>query len=162
MAMRQAEDRDEQKVLDDVREYGWHAVGIEEDATGPPFTYSIGFRETYGHPEVLVIGVDPHVGFGILANLADRIRDGDRFEPGRDYPGILENYPVRFCEVGQEFYHDYLGYARWFYEGDTFPALQCVLPDRDHHFPWDEGFSPGLQRRQPILNAAWAHLNREP
>ena len=104
--------------------------------------------------------MDPHVGFGILSNIATRVREGARFEPGGDYAGILEDYPVRFCAVGREFYHDYLGYARWFYQGDDFPTLQCLLPDRERRFPWEAGFSPGLQRRQPVLNGEWIHLHR--
>jgi hypothetical protein len=43
---------------------------------------------------------------------------------------------------------EFFGYARWFYEGDSFPMLQCVWPDGNHNYPWDAEY--GAQT-QPVL-----------
>lgn len=32
-------------------------------------------------------------------------------------------------------YREYLGYARWFYDGDGFDVLQIVWPDKQASFP---------------------------
>jgi hypothetical protein len=156
----EAQDDDERKVLDDVRDYGWHAVGVEEDDEGPPFTYTVGLYHSFGHPEIIVLGVPPSIGFGILTNLADEIRIGREFAPGPDYAEILEAYAVRFIKVGQEFYHDYLGYDRWFYRREPFPVFQCVLPDREGRYPWDAECDAGLVASQPLLDARWIGLSQ--
>lgn len=153
-------DASERQVLDDVRRYGWHAIGVEEDEEGPPFTYTIGLYRTFEHPEVIVLGPEPHVGHGILANLARAVEAGSRFEVGGEYEDILAaEYSVRFLTVDRAYYHDYLGYARWFYEGDDFPAVQCLLPDHGGRFPWEEGFEPGMSGRQPVLAAGWESMS---
>src|SRR5947209_249261 len=42
-------------------------------------------------------------------------------------------------------------FARWFYEGDDFPALQCVWPDKAHQYPWHPDASEPFRQRQPVL-----------
>ena len=32
-----------------------------------------------------------------------------------------------------------MGYALWFYCEDEFPVFQCVNPDLNNRFPWDDG-----------------------
>ena len=48
-------------------------------------------------------------------------------------------------------YDPFLGYARWFYQGDEFPVLQCIWPDKEQNYPWSPEFSRGLMWRQPLL-----------
>ena len=52
----------------------------------------------------------------------------------------------------QRHYREYLGYARWFYRGDDFPALQCVWPDSGHRYPWHPDAGADFVRRQPVLS----------
>ena len=40
------QDDDERRVIEDVQQYGWHIVGVEDDQEGPGFAYSIGLYHT--------------------------------------------------------------------------------------------------------------------
>lgn len=40
MVRTRGDDDDEQRVIDDVRQYGWHVVVINADDEGPGFAYS--------------------------------------------------------------------------------------------------------------------------
>ena len=48
-------------------------------------------------------------------------------------------------------YHHFLGYANWFYQGEDYPALQCIWPDKNSRFPWDPEFKPDWLWAQPLL-----------
>jgi hypothetical protein len=65
--------------------------------------------------------------------------------------GYLEGYPVVFKEVRRERYRGVLGYGLWYYDGDAFPALQCVWPDKQGRFPWEAEFEERYRRMQPLL-----------
>lgn len=47
MVRTHASDADEQRVIDDVRKFGWHVIGIEEDAEGPGYAFSVGMHHFF-------------------------------------------------------------------------------------------------------------------
>jgi hypothetical protein len=143
------EDR-EKKLIADINEVGWHVIMIPEDDEGPSFAYSIGLFRTFGHPEVIVFGLDLEVMHQMINLIGEEVRRGRRFADGEAASGILEGYDVRFLRVARRRYPEHLGYARWFYEGDDFPALQCLWPDRQGRFPMDAGYPEPLRARQPV------------
>jgi hypothetical protein len=51
-----AKDEPERIVLNNIAEFGWHAVNIIEDNGCPPWTFTIGLYETYGFPELIILG----------------------------------------------------------------------------------------------------------
>ena len=53
--------------------------------------------------------------------------------------------------VAHRHYPEHFGYARWFYKGDDFPALQCLWPDKQGRFPSDADYSEPLRARQCLL-----------
>jgi hypothetical protein len=42
-------------------------------------------------------------------------------------------------------------YALWFYGEDEFPVFQCVCPDLNNRFPWNDGFDTTWRDRQALL-----------
>lgn len=46
----------EEKVLDDIAEYGWHATNVVEDDGHSPWTFTIGLYDTSRFPELMIIG----------------------------------------------------------------------------------------------------------
>ncbi|MNL71313.1 hypothetical protein D3C87_1964450 [compost metagenome] len=56
--------------------------------------------------------------------------------------------------VPQAQYRDYVGYARWYYEGNDFTLYQIVWPSRDGHFPWDTDAAAAYVAAQPLLGPA--------
>lgn len=144
-------DPGEQKVVDDVREYGWHVINVLAEGELPEFSYTIGLFQNYRHPEILVYGLPRDRAHPMVNELGGSIRDGQVFLAGRTYDEILRNHSCTFRIIPQAQYLKHLGWAMWFYEGGEFPALQLVYPDSGGRWPWQDGVAEGFRRRQPIL-----------
>lgn len=130
---------------ENIREHGWHCTGVFAGEGSPPFAYTAGLAETYGHPELIVAGLDPQTGHSLLAAAVKLIAGGDRMTDGCEREKIAAGFPVRFsaahgwlpqCTVTSALYgHD--------------PALlQLVWPDVRGRFPGDPGCEPGVFRVQ--------------
>ena len=96
----------------------------------------------------------------LLNDLADAVREGHAFASGDVSDRFLDAYDVTFRTVPERQYDAYLGWANWFNDGHGFPALQMIYPDRERHWPWDDGVAEGFRRNQPVLESepipAWA------
>jgi hypothetical protein len=152
MVRTQGNDEVEQRVIDDVQRVGWHLIGIENDSEGPGFVNSIGLYHTFQQPEIIIFGLNSIATMSqIINNIGDEMRNGAGFEDWYESDQILEGNSCMFRNVERDIYPEYLGHAMWFYEGPDFPALQCVWPDRNGHYPWEAGFPSELNERQPVL-----------
>ena len=145
------EDDRERKLVSDIEEFGWHVVLIPEDGEGPAFAYSVGLYKTFGHPELIVFGIDLRVMHLTINLVGQELRRGRHFSEGESVPDILNNSGTLFLKVARRHYQEYLACARWFYKGDDFPALQCLWPDTQGRFPTDPDFPESLRPRQPLL-----------
>lgn len=146
-----AEDDSDRKLLADIDRIGWHVVGIEEDDEGPPYAFSVGLFHTFEHPEIIIFGLNHEVAANLINNIGEQIRNGVRYIEGEESEHIVEGYAVAFRHVPKTSYRQLVGYARWFYRSDDFPALQCIWPDPAGRFPWQEGYDHGFLSRQPLL-----------
>ncbi len=145
-------DDDERHVIEDVRQYGWHIVLIEDAPEGPAFAYSIGIWHTLKQPEIIIFGLGNTKTMGNIINVVgEEMRKGTKFEDWMESDQILDGYNCIFRQVDPAFYPDYVGYAMWFHRPDDFPVLQCVWPDREGRYPWHPEFSAELHARQPVL-----------
>ena len=88
---------------------------------------------------------------GCVNVIADEVSEGRQFLAGTKHEGILEGYPVRFFEVPKARYAEFLGSAMWAYEGDDFPAVQLVWPDKQGRWPWDPDARERFSTSQPVL-----------
>jgi|SRR5579864_2536632 len=145
----------DETIIRNVRKHGCHIVGIMADDYGPAYAFSIGLFVNYGHPEIVVFGLDGRDAAAIINDIRDRAANGRRYAAGEVSDDILTGYKVCFIDVPLERYNDYLGTAIWFYRTSPrpFPCLQLVWPDRGGRFPWQEKFEPALKRFQPLLNS---------
>lgn len=152
MVRTRGEDAGEQRVIDDIERYGWHIVGIEADDDGPGFAYSVGMFYTFGHPEVIILGLDSAEMMAQIINcVGEVVRNGMVFKDWYKTDQVLDGYPCMFRKFPTEAYPEYFGYAIWFYRPETFTALQCVWPDNKDRFPWEPGCDPVVRQRQPVL-----------
>ncbi|MFY9561320.1 MAG: DUF4262 domain-containing protein [Terriglobales bacterium] len=150
--LRQGElEPDEVKVIEDVETYGCHIVQVREEGGFPGWSYTIGFSDVLGCPELIVIGLKDSVAHSLLNECARRLQQGVRLQPGCRERELLSNVDCEFRDVEKRWLRQTMGYAVWFYDGDDFTALQCVYPDLDNHFPWDEDFDAKWRNRQPLL-----------
>lgn len=153
------DDASDERLIADVKRVGWHAVGVAEEADRPPFVYSVGLYLSFGHPELIVVGLRPNVGHALIADVVERLRAGSHVSWDTRYSDIVENFDVVFKVMDESKFREYLGYALWFYRSllpDSFPTLQLVWPDRSGSFPWEPGFDPALAERQPLLSRTCA------
>ncbi len=153
MVRAKGDDADEQRVIDDIREHGWHVVGVEADESGPAFAYSVGLQHSFDHPEIIVFGLNnAETMMYIINTIGDAVKNGSTFEDWHESDQILNGYSCMFRTIPVKAYPDYLGYANWFYRPSPFAVLQCFWPDKQHRFPWDRDCNPTVQQRQPILS----------
>ena len=145
-------DEERARIEKDIQSWGCHVIRVPEDDEGPGFAFSIGFHERFDHPEVIVTGLPLDLMHDIVNGIAEVLLEGKRYEVGQRYGEILDAYECAFVEVDRSFYYDFLGTARWYYGNDDFDVLQCVWPDRDGRYPWDDACAPGLVEAQPLLN----------
>jgi hypothetical protein len=151
MSEKIANDDAEQKTLDDIREYGLHIMNVFEDESGPGFAYTIGLFENYAHPEIIIVGLRESLAHILLNNMAFDIKEGKTYSAGTFHENVLDDFLCYFGEVPRGYFHDYVGWARWFYEGDNFPLLQCVYPTVLGKFPWEKDFPEDARWFCPML-----------
>jgi hypothetical protein len=135
----------------DIATYGWHVIKVHEDDKGPGFAFTIGLFRRFEHPELIVFGLPADTMHLMLNAAGAAVRDGRVYGVGRDYDDILEGYNCTFRPVPRSQYDEYLGSARGYYDGDDFPALQLVWPDRDHRYPWAAPSEAWIRTAQPVL-----------
>jgi hypothetical protein len=141
----------DQKLLDDVAEYGWHVMKVLDQPDTPGWAYSIGLHRTFDHPEVLIFGQDIDLMHSMINTIGDGLRAGNTFEVDGRYPDLIEAYWCTFRPVKSIWYDAFLGFATWFYGGAAYPVLQCFWPDFDGRFPWEPNFNKDLLWAQPLL-----------
>lgn len=148
-------DPSDQKLLDDVRSYGWHVISIAEDEAGPGFAFTVGLYARTKKPEILLMGVPPDASTRVLNSVGEYLMEGGDLIPNRRYPKFVDRCDVIFRYIARNHYRDYLGYARWFYgtAHANFPAMQCLWPDLEGIFPDDAAFAEKFRRLQPDLSS---------
>jgi len=144
-------DKDEQKALQDIEEFGCHVLQIMAEGNLPPFSYSIGIQKQTGKPELVVIGLKEPLARYLVNEYNSRVRGGEEFIPGQFYSGFLEGFDCTFEPVDSSHFEEYFGWGRWLYGGNTFEVLQLIYPTTTGQWPWSPDASPGFVSWQPIL-----------
>lgn len=148
-----AEDDADRKVISDIHQYGWHVVAIPPEADTPGWAFSIGVFKTLGWPEIIVFGLDQEVAHWLINEVGRRAKEERAtYAPGDQVSGLLEGVSCRFERVLGKWYVPFLGTALWYYFGPNFPVLQCIWPDHDGNYPWEEGFRKSWHWAQPLLS----------
>lgn len=166
-----ADDAAERKCIDDVHKYGVHILHVSDVSCGAQpdeacltepsgsltettaFSYTVGLWHTHGHPEVLIYGLKEDLRHTLLNNLNFEIQRGERFTSGLSSRDVLEGYTCYFEQLPIERHHDHLGWDRWFYEGDSFQAVQMLWPNVHGVYPWSDKASPEFRAMQPVLSS---------
>lgn len=150
--LRTPADQTDRKLLSDVEEFGWHVCLIPEDDEGPGFAFTVGLLYSYGHPELLAIGLSPAASHGLLSGAVERIKAGQELSEG-PVSDLAYGLDLYFAPIDEAHLRAYLGYALWFYKslGAPLPALQLVWPDAAGRFPWQSRHDPKLAALQPVL-----------
>ena len=161
------EDPGDEKVLADIREYGFHAIHVREgahpehaalEAAMPPhpvyeagFSYTVGLPYSHRHPELAIVGPAARRprAHDILWEVVHLIEDGRAYAAGDETDEVLRGYAVRFAPVSHERRKELLTFADWAARRKRFEALQILLPDKAGRFP-DAADYDGMP--QPLLD----------
>ena len=141
----------DKQLVNNIEIYGWHVIKVMEDEIGPGFGYSIGLFKTFGHPEIIIIGLELDLIHLLINNIGEDIRNGKTFQAGQYYPGIIESVNCFFTSVDKKHYAEYVSYAQWYYKDVEFPLLQCVYPIVKTIYPWQSDWPKEIKNQQPIL-----------
>jgi len=132
-----------QRIAANVGAHGWHCLHVLPNDEGQdPFSYSIGFAQSFAAPEVLVFGRSRESAHALLAECADLLRGGHMFVPGQEDSEVLSGgYKVVFRHLQAQHHAVYVGTACRYYGARPFSVLVMFLPDRNHLFPWQPGYT---------------------
>jgi len=144
----------DQKFLEIIDEHGWHVMNVvprAEDA-GHAWSYSTGLFYHYKHPEIIIFNEPTDLRHSMINSIGNRVKAGEKFEPGKGYADIVGNFDVQFRTMHPSHYWDWLNCACWFYDNDenSFPVLQCFYPDMQGKFPWEPGCEQWAIDQQPF------------
>ena len=149
-----AVDERDRKLLSDVKEIGWQVKGILAGKHTPPYAFSIGLYYTFGHPEILVMGLPHTVAHQLINVAAGHIARGRVFRARERTDELAVGLPCSFVPILIKHYQHYLGFGLWFYQNlkQPFPALQLVWPDKQGRLPWESGYDETFYRAQRLLD----------
>jgi hypothetical protein len=76
------------KVLEDIKRVGWHTLGVSPSPgeDGPHWAFSVGLYHTFGHPEVIVLGLPVRTCQELANVIGNHVKDGTRYRADNDYP----------------------------------------------------------------------------
>jgi Domain of unknown function (DUF4262) len=144
----------QQRIEADVASHGWHVSKVAEGGVNrPAFAYTIGLTVAFGHPEVVILGLDLDDMQWMLNHLGEQVRGGGEFSAQDEVGGLLEGRSCKLVAVDPKWYGEWLGQALEYYHSPEFVTLQCLWPDRAGRFPNDTDFDASLRSRQPLLSA---------
>ena len=118
----------------------------------PGYSYTIGFEQTFGFPEVLIVGLKPVHARGLAGLLADLLRGGTQVPVGELFRGLYDGeqraalLPIDVSALGEMF-----ASATTWYRDEPFRMVQLAWPDRSGWLPWESGFDPSLAGVQLVL-----------
>lgn len=130
----------------EIIEYGFvpQAVGGSDDQ--PSFLYTIGLTETWNHPELFVVALNPQQAYEIVTDFVERIDEGERFDTPAFVSDIL-TVPVAVRPLEQDAVDDNSGLAQDML-GRPISGVQVYWPDNAGLMPWEEGCDPGASSVQ--------------
>ena len=138
-----------------VETNGWCAepVSPTEDPPTPGYTYSIGFEDSYGHPDLVIFGLTPVAARGLLEMIATHLEAGGELPVGA-FVGLLDNdLPAAVLPIEMPEHAPLFPGAGDYYARDNFRIRQFIWPDRAGKLPWDEGYDDRLRMAQPVIAA---------
>ncbi len=138
-----------------VETNGWCAEPVlgSEDPPRPPYTFTCGFEDSWGHPEVVIFGLQPVAARGLLEMMAEYLDAGGELPVG-EFKGLLDNdLRSALLPIPLDDHLDLFEDLTAYHEGTNYRVRQFVWPDRAGMLPWDDGYDERLRLAQPIIGA---------
>jgi hypothetical protein len=148
-----------QSTLDNIEKHGWELMCVKGDDIAPGFSYTVGVYEATGQPEIIEVGLRKDTAHYALNEAARRMRAGELKINQREAE-IISNVDCVFRPIEDRWIQQLMYRAQWFYNDLPFPAVQCIYPDIENRFPWEEDFDSSWRPRQALLfdGAEWTRV----
>ena len=149
-------DAADQKFLKIIDDFGWHVMSVaprvNSDDEQEWFSYSTGLYRAFGHPEILLMGLNSELAIGLINDIGSEVKLGRKFKQktqcGEIFGGGVK---CQFRAVLPDNYGDYVLFSEWFYENSDFPVWQCFWPDKAGKYPWQKDCSRRVAKLQRLL-----------
>jgi hypothetical protein len=128
------------------------APRVEHESGDDLWSYSTGLYYHYRHPEIIIFNQPTNLRHSMINAIGERVKAGEKFEPGKGYSNIIGNFDVQFRPIHPSHYWDWLNFAYWFYDNDpnSFPVLQWFYPDMQGKFPLGARMQQWAIDQQPL------------
>jgi Domain of unknown function (DUF4262) len=91
--------------------WGWFVTKVGAGEFNPAFAYSIGLYEHFGHPEIILFGLDLEIMHRLINDAAKQIQHGHRYRENHKYGDLLNGYDCEFRALTSDHYDELLNYA---------------------------------------------------
>jgi hypothetical protein len=139
-------------IAQDIERVGWSCLTIHD--IDPPFAYTVGLMQSYGHPELIIFGRAEDDG-AILTGLVSSIRAGSRLDVPKEYD-LLKGFPIATRRVHETHHEQHLGFAMGFVRSigriGELEAIQVYVPDVDGRYPFQPNCALSVYKSQPRLD----------
>ena len=127
-------------IKENIEKYGWqYQYVFDHNGEKQDFSYSIGFEETFNHPEIMIFGLAKETMHSVLSDIAEDIKGGLIIEPNKRLSGILSgDYEVLFKPIHEADVPEYAGIASDYYH-KPFRIYIMFWPDKNNVLPTEPG-----------------------
>ncbi len=132
-----------------VEKHGWQSIFVSGTEGTDCFIYSIGFEESYQHPEIIFFDYGVENSHSLMSHIANLIQDGKSFTDKGTYLKILTKpYQAMFVVLNDAVISEYLLLANKYYN-KPFDAMLMILSDEQGVFPHENGYK--LKDQQTVV-----------
>ena len=85
-----------------IDKFGLQVIMVSSTSYCPSFAYSIGLTETYNHPEIICFGLSNDLGHAIINDIAELIKNGEKFEAEKISTEIFKDSRAAFLKVDKK------------------------------------------------------------
>ena len=140
----------DEELRADVEQHQWVVLKVAPDKAAE-YGYSVGLTRSFGHPELVVVGLDDDTIQDLVNEIGEAISGGALFRDGDTSGAFLEGYDVTFRALPASLRATHFAWAHRFYGDADFSVLQVVYPDRKGRWPWDPASAADFRKGQPVL-----------
>jgi len=143
-----------------IRKHGWTAIYVGDYATAPTWTYTLGFEETLGQPEIVIFDIPQESANSLLWTAFEELKSGELvLEDGKAWHPEEQETRLVWRKVHDSQVESRVGWftlavaRRLTVKREMFglPVFQLVLADENHILPWETGYNENIRFRQPAL-----------